>query len=109
MKRTEPQLISEVLRQALDNATYRGKLAQRRLIEAWPAVIGRHIASHTGGLTIRRGVLTVRVDAAPLRQELYMLRSALVEALNKAADADTDTITDIRFTSPAANQNHVMK
>lgn len=103
MRRSEPQLISEVLRQALDNATYSGKLAERRLIDAWPAIIGSHLAAHTAGLSIRRGILTVCVDAAPLRQELTMLRSALVEALNKAAGAES--ITDIRFISPASNHN----
>lgn len=52
---------------------------------AWDQIVGAMVARHTMSLRLRRGKLVVRVDSAPLRQELSFMREALKEILNRRA------------------------
>lgn len=53
-----------------------------KLIKAWPKVVGPFIASHTIDLSIKNGVLFVRVDSDALRSELGYSKSVLIRNLN---------------------------
>ena len=69
---------------------------ERRIIAAWPEVLGPTIARYTGKLEIRDGVLYVHIKSAPLRQELFNCRFNLVDKLQKAVGCD-GVIKDIRL------------
>ncbi len=97
MKRNEPVSLREVLEEAISQAGMDGRLAERRAVAAWPAVVGEGLAQLTAAADVRAGRLTVVARDAALRQELTMMRSALVAALNKEAGAQV--VTDIRFVS----------
>ena len=53
-----------------------------KLIDAWPDVVGPFIASHTIDLSVKNGVLFVRVDSDALRSELGFSKSILLTNLN---------------------------
>jgi len=52
---------------------------------AWDHVVGPMVARHTVTVRLVRGRLSVKVDSAPLRQELTYMREALKEVLNRRA------------------------
>lgn len=95
MKRQEPESVGDVLRQTLERQGMTGRLHEVKAIQMWPAVVGSEIAELTGRPMVNAGVMTVKVYAAPLRNELNMSRSTLKRLINQAVGKDV--ITDIRF------------
>lgn len=97
MRRIDPVSLREVLESAITQAGMDGRLAERRAVAAWARVVGDGLAQLTAAADVRGGVLTVVARDAALRQELTMMRSALVAALNK--EAGSEAVSDIRFVS----------
>ena len=58
-------------------------LDEVKVIESWPKVVGLFIATHTIDLSIKNGVLYVRVDSDALRSELSYSKSLLAKNLNE--------------------------
>ena len=70
-------------------------LLQKRLMDAWPTVMGETIASYTGNLFIRNQTLFVHLTSPALRADLSMQRTEIVKKLN--ASVGEQVIADIRF------------
>ena len=58
-------------------------LDEVKVVESWPKVVGPFIASHTIDISIKNGVLHVRVDSDALRNELSYSKSLLMKNLNE--------------------------
>lgn len=59
-----------------------GYIDEVKVINSWKQVVGPFIAAHTIDLSIKNGVLFVRVDSDALRNELNYSRSLLLKNLN---------------------------
>ena len=70
-------------------------LQQKRLVEAWPEVMGEMIASYTQDLFIKNQTLHVRLTNPALRADLAMMRPEIVKKLNAAVGSKV--LVDIRF------------
>jgi len=70
-------------------------LLQKRLIEAWPVVVGEAIARYTTDVTIYNQTLYVKLRIPALRADLSMRRQEYVNRLNEYVG--NQVITDIRF------------
>ena len=68
---------------------------ETRVIDSWEKVVGGIFAKHTTHLSIKNGILYVKLDSSVLRSELAMARSKLVEMLNK--EVGEKVIEDIIF------------
>lgn len=97
MKRTEPESAGDVLRQLLEEENMTTRLDECKAVDLWPRIVGLQLSRQTRRPTVAGGIMTVGVAAAPLRQELAMSRSQLVELINTSLGKKV--ITDIRFTS----------
>lgn len=97
MKRVYPEAIGDLMRKLVESENMQPKLDERKAVQIWPSIIGRHLAAITGRPDVRNGVMSVSVPSAPLRQELHASRSQLVNAINEAIGRPT--LSDIRFTS----------
>ena len=95
MKRNNAEQIGELIRHYLRQESLESPLNERRLISAWPEVLGPTIASYTRELYIKNQVLYVHLTSAALRQELMMGRELLVRNLNRHVGAQV--ITNIIF------------
>lgn len=58
-------------------------LDEVKVVESWPKVVGPFIATHTIDLSIKNGVLYVRIDSDALRNELSYSKSLLMKNLNE--------------------------
>ncbi|MBQ8989595.1 MAG: DUF721 domain-containing protein, partial [Prevotella sp.] len=58
-------------------------LLQKRLIDAWPTVMGEMIAGYTQNLYIKNQTLFVHLTNPALRADLSMSRQAIVRKLNE--------------------------
>lgn len=84
-KRSNEQSLSQAMDQLIDAFGMREKMDELDISTAWDQIVGAMVARHTMSLRLRRGKLVVRVDSAPLRQELSFMREALKEILNRRA------------------------
>ncbi len=64
---------------------YGPKLDEIGLVKSWEGVVGKMIANHTTDIYFKDGDLHVKIDSAPLRQELAFAKSKLIEKLNQEA------------------------
>ena len=95
MRRYEPESIGDILRQAIEESHNSNRYAELEAINSWARVVGGSIASKTLRPTVKNGVMTVKVPAAPLRQELNMMRSTIAEAINR--HVGKDIIKELKF------------
>jgi predicted nucleic acid-binding Zn ribbon protein len=70
-------------------------LLQKRLIEAWPTVMGDVIAGYTQNLYIRNQTLFVHLTSPALRADLSMQRQEIVRKLNESVG--NQVIAEVRF------------
>lgn len=95
MFRRSSTLIKEVLLKALREQGLETPLLQKRIIDAWPEVMGEVINRYTDNLVIRNQTLFVHLTNPALRMELSMQRQDIVRRLN--AHVGSQVIADIRF------------
>ena len=60
-----------------------GKVNETKVIESWERIMGKPIAARTTELKFKYKKLYVTLNSAPLRQELAMSKSKMIELLNK--------------------------
>jgi predicted nucleic acid-binding Zn ribbon protein len=70
-------------------------LLQKRLMDAWPTVMGDVIAGYTQNLYIRNQTLFVHLTSPALRADLSMQRQEIVRRLNESVGSQV--IAEIRF------------
>lgn len=88
-------LIKEVILKNLRAQGLETPLLQKRLIDAWPIVMGEAIAHNTEDLYIRNQTLFVHLSTPALRMELSMQRQDIVRRLNEYVGSQV--IAEIRF------------
>ena len=88
-------LIKEVILKNLREQGLETPLLQKRLIDAWPEVMGEAIGNYTGNLYIRNQTLFVHLTNPALRMELSMQRQDIIRRLNE--HVGNQVIADIRF------------
>lgn len=75
------------LKQALDamvkNLKLKGGIDEVRVREEWQKLMGGPIAKYTREISLKKGKLYVKVDSAPLKQELSYSREKIKELFNK--------------------------
>ncbi len=90
MKRQNEESLGDVLRRTIEENGMTARLDETRAASLWPA-----IAAASSRPMVKDGMMTVRVVSAPLRQELTMNRSHLIEIINRTLGRNV--ISDIRF------------
>jgi len=95
IKRKNEYTLKEVLDELVNAYRLGGKLQETRVINSWEKVVGGIFARHTTSLSIKKGILYVKLDSSVLRSELAMARSKLVDMLNK--EVGEKVIEDIIF------------
>ena len=85
MRKSNTQKINEVLDDSLKSLNIDHKLDEVRLINSWEEVVGKTITKYTNGLFIKKKKLFVNLDSSVVRNELYMIKDELIDALNKKA------------------------
>jgi len=95
MRKKNTELLSDVIRQVLKEQHLDKPLYEKRLIDAWPFVLGSNIMQYTSDLNIKNKVLYVSLTSSVLRHDLFMSREEIKKSLNKQVGAEV--IVDIVF------------
>jgi predicted nucleic acid-binding Zn ribbon protein len=93
MRRSKTISLAEAMKDYIREMNLGDKLSEVGVINSWEETVGKAIATRTSKLYIKDHVLYVHLTSSVVRNELLMLRQALLEKLNEKAG--TMVIRDI--------------
>ncbi len=82
-RRSRPEPVAKILDGVLDQLGLKQRMAERKLLLAWPEVVGEKIARFSRAIDIQDSVLTLQADHAAWRQELTLLMPRIIEKYNE--------------------------
>jgi predicted nucleic acid-binding Zn ribbon protein len=85
IRKPEPDPIAEVIQKWLKENHLEDRFMQADIKTAWEELLGPVVARHTKSISLENKILKIRVDNAPLRQELFMSRSRIISLVNQRA------------------------
>ncbi|SFG66532.1 DUF721 domain-containing protein [Pontibacter chinhatensis] len=94
-RKADIQPIGESLKALMQAYRLDGKLSEVQLVQNWEKIMGKPIALKTQQLYFKDGKLFVKLTSAPLKHELNMSKSKVVEILN--TEAGSNVVKDIVF------------
>lgn len=80
---TQATPLKDAIEAFLKAYNLKNKFNETYLVAFWERMMGPSIAKHTQSIYVRDRKLFLKLDSAPLRQELYMAQSKLIELINK--------------------------
>ena len=88
MKKREKndQSLKEVLNQFIKMYDREGKFGEAKIIDAWRTEMGNTINNNTRNLYIKNKKLYVQILSAPLKQEIMLNKSKVIQILNDKAE-----------------------
>lgn len=95
MFRRKEKQVSEIVMELLRSQGLETPLMQKRLIDAWDAVVGQTIAQYTKEKFIKNQTLFVQISNPAMRADLNMRRTQLKDRLNNAVNAQV--IAEVRI------------
>ncbi len=95
MRKKNTESLKDVILQVLKQQKLEKPLYERRIIRAWPEVLGDSIAKYTTELQIKNKIMFVKMSSSVIRHELFMTRHDIIEKLNKKVGAEV--ISEIIF------------
>lgn len=77
--------LGEAIRAYLKAMGLDKKLKEKALINSWEEVLGKGVSNATSSMYIKNQVLFVQLNSSVVRHQLQMMKSGIVDALNKKA------------------------
>jgi predicted nucleic acid-binding Zn ribbon protein len=87
--------LGEAIDALLDSYKIRAKFDETSIAAFWEKIIGKDIAAHTLAVYVKDKVLFLKIDSAPLRNELVLAKSKLILSINR--EYSYEIINDIVF------------
>lgn len=85
MRKKNTQKLDEVIQEYLKALKIDDKIKEVRLIRSWDEMVGKTIARSTKEIYIKNRKLFVQLNSSVIRNELFMIRDGLKNALNDQA------------------------
>lgn len=96
MRRRSPQALSEIIDDFLNEERHlRQGINEVHIIEAWHELLGPGGSRYTTQLSVTNGILYVTLSSSVLKNELLMMKEALLRRLNEHVGAQV--ISNIVF------------
>lgn len=85
MYKKNEMTLGEAIRAYLKAMGLDKKLKEKALINSWEEVLGKGVSNATSSMYIKNQVLFVQLNSSVVRHQLQMMKSGIVDALNKKA------------------------
>ena len=82
---TDPQLISDVLKNLIQDREWQSGIAEGNLFANWDNIVGAEIAEHTEPIAILEGVLTIRTSSTAWATQLNLISNDVLASLQASA------------------------
>lgn len=94
-RRSDTTSVGEAMNNLFTDYNLKGKFDQNRLIVSWEELMGKMIAQKTGKLFFKGKVLYVEIQSAPLKHELKLAKTKIIENFNR--DIGQGVVEDVIF------------
>ena len=85
MRKTIPMSFGQLWAEFLQtNPAATRHLAEARVSEVWESLVGSAVAARTTSINVEKGVMHVKISSPAARNEIFMRREELRDALNNA-------------------------
>ncbi len=88
MQNANEESLKEVIGKLLDSYGLTSKLNETKIKDNWEDLMGDMISKHTESIYIKENTLFLKIDSAPLRQELSFSKDKILEIINGAIGQD---------------------
>jgi predicted nucleic acid-binding Zn ribbon protein len=85
MRKSNTQPIENVIREYLREMNIDQKLKEVGIVSQWEKLMGKTVAVRTSQIYIRNHILYIHVTSSVLKNELMMMRQAILEKINEEA------------------------
>jgi predicted nucleic acid-binding Zn ribbon protein len=82
---SDPQLISDVLKNLIQDREWQSGIAEGNLFANWENIVGSEIAEHTEPIAILEGVLTIRTSSTAWATQLNLISNDVLASLQASA------------------------
>ena len=76
--------LGEGVNEFLDAHGIRDKYSEAALLASWEKIMGKTIASRTAGISLKKRKMTIKITSAPLRKELSMNKTKILDLVTEA-------------------------
>lgn len=94
-RKAETSTVGDAINEMLQKYHLKPRFDEMRVVASWPELMGKTIAGKTGKIYVKNEVLFVEINSAPLKHELNMSKSRVLELLEK--EFGKGTIREIIF------------
>jgi predicted nucleic acid-binding Zn ribbon protein len=94
-RKAETSSLKEAIDELLNAYKLRSKYNETHIVAAWSRIMGPAIANRTSKIFIKNKKLYVQLNSAPLKSELTMSKSKIIEILNK--DLQEELLEEVIF------------
>jgi predicted nucleic acid-binding Zn ribbon protein len=84
-RRNQATPMKEAIESFLKSFDLKKQFNETYLVAFWEKIMGKYIASRTREISVKNRTLFLKIDSAPLRQELFMAKSKMIDMLNQEA------------------------
>lgn len=81
-RKKEVAPLQEAFEELLKAYRLKDKFDERQVIQAWPEIMGNTVAKRTESLYVRDKKLFVKINSGPVKKELSMNRSKVLELIS---------------------------
>lgn len=74
--------MKEAINEMLHSFHLTEKVNEKRLADHWEQLFGKTIRKYTSKISVREGKLFLKIESAPLRQELLFNKMKMIERIN---------------------------
>ena len=92
----DSQHIKDIVRQVLNQNGVNRSLAEHSVIDSWEDIVGIRINKSTDNIYINNRILFVKIRSAIAKNELNLIKTALVEKINQRSGFNIITKIIIR-------------
>ena len=78
--------LKNALNELLNSYKLKGKTEETHIITSWRRLMGNAIANRTTKIYIYENKLYIQINSAPLKNELIMAQSKIIEIVNKEVE-----------------------
>lgn len=94
-RRSKATPMKDAIEALLKTFDLKKKFNETYLVAFWEKMMGKYISSRTREVYVKNKVLYLKIDSAPLRQELFMAKSKVIDIINK--ETGETTVEDVVF------------
>jgi predicted nucleic acid-binding Zn ribbon protein len=85
MRKSNTQKLGEIVKEYLEQMMIDRKLKEVGIIRSWEELMGKLVAERTKNIYIKNKILFIELKSSVLRNELTMMRQAIVDKINEKA------------------------